>query len=346
MLLSVCIPLYNRIEVLPALLDSIIAQHDADFEIVLTEDGSPQRAQIARVVADYQARYPGLIRYFENPVNLGFDGNLRRLFELAQGEYCLFMGNDDLLCAGALQVVTSALTRYPDVGAIMRSYATFTGDPPQVLQEFRYFPDERFFPAGTASIVTFFRRMVVIPGIVLHRASALQCATDRFDGTLLYQLYVTGNILAQRNGVFLPEILALYRTGGVPDFGNSAAEKEKFVPGDQTPESSLHFMRGFLRIAQGTEDATGLPVYKPILQDLSNYSYGFIAVQRNRSVRTFLSYCASLARLGFGRSPLFYVYVLGLLLLGTRRANQLITWIKQRRGYTPALGRVYDGQAT
>lgn len=343
-MISVCIPAYNRAHVLPELLDSIVQQEDADFEIVIAEDCSRERQAIGETVGHYQARFPGLIRYHENDENLGFDGNLRRLFELAQGEYCLFMGNDDLLCPGALSVVTSAVRRYPNVGAIMRSYAVFEGPSDNITQEFRYFPDERFFPAGKDSIVTFFRRMVVIPGIVLHRPTALQCETDKYDGTLLYQLYVVGNILAKKNGVFLPQILTLYRAGGSPDFGNSPSEREMFIPGEQTPESSVHFMRGALRIAQGVQESTGLPVFNPILQDLSNYSYGFVAIQRRRGWRVYLGYCVDLARLGFGKHPLFYVYVLGLLLLGDRRATALIAWIKRRLGYTPSIGRLYGGQ--
>lgn len=343
-MISVCIPVYNRAEVLPDLLDSIAQQEGADFEIVVAEDGSPQRQAISEIIAQYQTHFPGLIRYYENHINLGFDGNLRRLFELARGEYCLFMGNDDLMCQGALATVASALHRYPNVGAIMRSYAAFEDTPDRIVQEFRYFPGERFFPTGPETIVTFFRRMVVLPGIVLHRKAALNCATDRFDGTLLYQLYVVGNILAEKNGVFLPQILTLYRNGGTPDFGNSSTERDKFVPGDQTPESSLHFMRGMLQIAQGLEEVTSMSVYEPILRDLSNYSYGFIAIQRHRPLRVFLAYCTDLVRLGFGKYPLFYVYVLVLLLLGDRQASDLIAWIKRHLGYTPLLGPLYGGR--
>lgn len=345
MMISVCIPAYNRAEVLSDLLDSIVKQEGCDYEVVVAEDGSPDRSKISEIVARYQNRLPRLIRYHENETNLGFDGNIRRLFELARGEYCLFMGNDDLMSPGAMATVASALRRYSNIGAILRSYAAFQGTADRIVQEFRYFPEERFFPAGADTIATFFRRMVVLPGIVIHREAALRCATDRFDGTLLYQLYVIGNILAEKNGVFLPQILALYRMGGLPDFGNSAVERDKFVPGDQTPESSLNFMRGMLRVAEGVEKSTKLSVYKPIHRDLGNYSYGFMAIQRRRPLRVFLGYSRGLARLGFGKYALFYAYAISLLLLGEHHTNTIIAWIKRRLGHTPRLGRVYGGQS-
>ena len=343
-LISVCIPAYNRANVLPQLLESIVTQHAVAFEVVICEDMSPQRESIREIVAGFSEQYPGLIHYFENEENLGYDANLRRLIEKASGDYCLFMGNDDLMCAGALETVSSALQRYPGTGAVLRSYALIDDDSNQSSQVFRYFPEERFFPAGAPTLITFFKRMVVLPGIVLHRESCQKYATSRFDGTLLYQLYLVGRILAEKNGVFLPQVIVLYRTGGVPDFGVSSAEQGKFVPTQQTPASSLHFMQGMLEIARALERDTGLSLYESIQRDLSNYSYPFIAIQRKQSLKVFVRYCLNLARLGFGRYPMFYVYVVSLLILGERLSSEIMGLIKRLVGHTPVLGRVYQGQ--
>ena len=121
--ISVCIPAYNRLELLSPLLDSIVTQDYHNFNIVICEDKSPQQQTIRAIVQDYQQKYPGLIYYFENETNLGFDGNIRNLIEKADGDYCLFMGNDDLMCPGALSTVASALSRYDNVGVVLRSYA-------------------------------------------------------------------------------------------------------------------------------------------------------------------------------------------------------------------------------
>ena len=97
-LFYICIPAYNRARYLPALLDSIVAQDFRDFEIVICEDKSPERDQIAAIVREYQSRYPAMLRYFENEENLGYDGNVRKLVQKAPGEFCFFMGNDDIMC--------------------------------------------------------------------------------------------------------------------------------------------------------------------------------------------------------------------------------------------------------
>ncbi len=341
--ITVCIPAYNRAALLPDLLDSIFSQEFDDYDVLIAEDCSPERDDIRTVAMDYARRYPGKVKYQENTVNFGYDGNLRNLIHLAHGEYVFFMGNDDLVAPGALGKVAAALERYPDVGVVLRTYAVFDGCPDNIVETFRYFERECFFPAGVPTIATIYRRSVVIPGMVLHRESALKYACDRFDGTLLYQLYLVAEILTERNAVYLPDVSALYRRGGTPDFGNSAAERGRFTPKLQTPASSVHFVRGMLEIAKTVGDERGIPIYPLILKDLANYSYPLLAIQASQPLNVFLHYGWQLNRLGLGRSPLFWGYWLSLLVFGVKRTNNFIVWVKLRIGRTPVLGKVYQG---
>jgi glycosyltransferase involved in cell wall biosynthesis len=337
-LITVCIPCYNRAPVLPALLDTVLGQSFDDYDVLIREDGSPQRAAIRAIVEVFQSRHPGRIRYIENARNLGYDGNIRALVEAATGEYCLFMGNDDLMCKDTLATVAGIIGRHPGLGVIVRSYAAFNGTPDNIDQTFRYFPDERVFAAGADAVAIAFRRSVVIPGMVLRRADAQAAATDRFDGVLLYQLYLVGRIAAHRPVVFTPQVLALYRNGGVPDFGNAEAERGKFVPTEHTPESSLHFMQGMVDIARHIEQVEGIAVHRRILADIGNYSYPILAIQAGKPLGVFLRYSLGLAKLGLWRIPLFYVWFGALLVLGPRTSEALIRRIKAHLGYTPALG--------
>ena len=343
--ISVCIPAYNRARLLPALLDSILTQDFADFDIVIAEDFSPERSAIAAKAAEYQQRFGEKVKYHENPQTLGYDGNLRRLIELAAGVYVLFMGNDDLLAPGALAAVAAAVRERQDVGVVLRSYSSFVADPAEVVQVFRYFDEDRVFPPGPDTVVTFFRRCVFISGMVFKRSAAAALATTRFDGTLLYQQHLAGQILAKESGVYLNRILSYHRLGGVPDFGASATEKGLFVPKQQTPESSVHFMRGMLEIAYSLDASGGAKVGRRILRDIGNYAYPILSIQAGRSLGTFLPYLWQLMKLGFWRVPLFHGYALGLLVLGRKNCDGLIARIKMALGRAPILGGVYTGQS-
>jgi glycosyltransferase involved in cell wall biosynthesis len=341
--ISICIPAYNRANLLSDLLDSIFCQEYDDFEIVIAEDLSPEQHEIRTISLDYAKRYPQKILYVENNINLGYDGNLRNLINLAKGEYVVFMGNDDLMCQGSLQVISNAIEAESNIGVLIRSYAVFKDTPSKIVQTFRYFENKRIFPAGGESIITAFRRSVMISGMTFHRETAQQYETTRFDGTLLYQLYLVAEIMTKSKGVFVPEILTLYRSGGIPDFGNSISERNKFKPREQTPASSVHFIQGILDIARFVEDKRGIKIYKGILLDLSNYSYPLLSIQSRQTFSVFNKYCWALMKKGLWRSPYFFVYWLALLILGVNRTDNLISLIKIRLGRTPLLGKVYKG---
>lgn len=344
-LISVCIPAYNRAGVLTGLLDSVLNQEFDDFDIVIAEDHSPERPAIRSKVAEYQQCYDSKIQYYENSQTLGYDGNLRRLVELATGKYVLFMGNDDLLAPDALAAVAAVVHERQDVGVILRSYSSFVSDPKQPVQVFRYFGEDRVFPPGADTVVTFFRRCVFISGMVLKRSSAAALATAKFDGTLLYQQYLVGNILAHESGIYLSRILSYHRLGGIPDFGASVAEEGLFVPNQQTPESSVHFVRGMLSIANSLDEALSAKVGHRILRDIGNYAYPVLSIQVDRPPGTFLCYVWELMKLGLWRVPLFHVYSVGLLVFGRKTCDNLISWVKNRLGRAPLIGHVYTGQS-
>ena len=344
--ISVCIPAYNRARFLPPLLESILSQEYENFEVVVCEDCSPEREAIRSEVRRLDRARPGIIRYYENERNLGYDGNLRNLFDKSSGDYCLIMGNDDLMCRGALGIVASAIGRYDNVGVLIRSYAWFDRSPLELSQTVRYFPDERFFPAGPETVIAFYRRVGAISGIVIHRAEALKYRTDQFDGTLFYQMHLAANILIDMNGVYLPETLVLCRSSEAPDFGNSVAERGKFTPGSYSPSARVYMTKSVLHIAESVERSRKVAIYRRILSDIGNYSYPILAHHAHQPAGIFCRYYIQLAGLGLWSSPLFHFYFLVLLVLGKERANKMIASMRRRLRYTPAMGGLYTGQTS
>lgn len=341
-LLSVCIPAYNRPGPLLELLESIAAQTETDYEILIREDASPERLSIRATVHEFCRSHPRVTtRYVENEANLGYDGNLRALVDSARGLYCVFMGNDDLLAPDALAVLAAALRAHPETQVVLRTYATFDSDGRQVVH--RYFTETRYFPPGAQSVVTFFRRSIVLSGLCIQRDNAAALRTDRFDGTLLYQLYLTGMLMARGPGLSLPDVLALYRLGGGPDFGVSPVE-QSYIPGRIIPSSSLAFVRGMLEIAARIEQQTKLRVRAQILHDVGNYSYPLLRQHAARPRGEYVPYVGSLLKLGLWRNPLVWMYILLLELLGPARSDRAIEGLRTRMKATPRLGRFSAGR--
>jgi abequosyltransferase len=337
-LFSICIPAYNRARHLPALLDSIYAQDFRDFEVVICEDVSREREQIAAIARDYAGRYPDTLRYFENEGNFGYDGNIRRLVEKAAGEFCFFMGNDDLMCPGALSTVESLLGRHQNVGLVLKSYAFFDEVPEKVNQEIRYFSEEREFDPGPQAIRVCFRRSGVISGYIVHRDTAHAAATSKFDGTLYYQMHLTASVLAKRCAVSTPAVLVLCRNSESPEFGSSSSERGKYVPGSYTPQARLSMIAGALSIIRDLKQSTGIDVVDDVTRDYANYFYPYIKDQLGLPFEDFMRLYRGYGRMGFDKYLMFHLYCASGYLLGEGNFDRMTRFLRGLLGRSPQFG--------
>lgn len=334
-LFSICIPAYNRARHLKALLNSIFAQAFHDFEIVICEDKSPERLQIASIVREFQSLHPEVIRYFENEENLGYDGNIRNLVEKASGTFCFFMGNDDILCAGAMENVAGVIRRYPNVGLVVKSYAWFDEVPERINQEVRYFNEETEFAAGIPAIKFAFRRSGVISGYVVDRDVANEASTSKFDGTLYYQMHLTASVLIDKTAVCTPKVLVLCRGNEPPEFGHSSNEKGKFVPGSYTPQARLNMIGGALSIIRDLRETRGIDVVEDVTRDYANYFYPYIKDQLTLPIKKYWKLYRDYGRMGFAKYPLFHLYFVVAYLLGEKNFDALTAVIRKQLGRSP-----------
>ena len=336
--LSICIPSFDRPERLKSLLESVDVA-PATAEIVICEDGAPRRAEVREVVAAFRVSSPYRVTYVENEKNLGYDGNLRQVIRNAAGTWVVFMGDDDLFVPGALDRFAAFVAEHPEAGYILRTYRVRHEDGR--IELFRYFPASRTFPKGPDTYVTLFRRSVSLPGFTFRRALAADFLTDRFDGSLLYQIYLMAEIVLRHPAAYCDvcafEAVQTFRLDK-PLFGSSDAEKSFFEPGRVTPRNSLNFMKGFFRITEYLDRVHGLDSTARVRTDLSKYSYPVLSIQRKRGRREFLAYVGSLRdEIGLDATPYFSLYAAALFLFGEAFCDRIIRAVKSVLGRTPEL---------
>lgn len=104
--LSICISTFNRAAFIGATLETMISQVTNDCEIVVLDGASTDDTE--RVVSEYISRCNRL-RYIRQSTNNGIDRDYDRAVELAQGEYCWLMSDDDPIKSGAVKTVIGAL---------------------------------------------------------------------------------------------------------------------------------------------------------------------------------------------------------------------------------------------
>jgi len=337
MIVSICIPSFNRPLELKRLLESIDCNKD-DIEIVICEDKSPLRIEIRKVVEKFSLLSSYVVKYYENKTNLGYDGNLRNLINHSNGEFVIFMGDDDRFFPKALDEYISFIKVNKDSHYILRSY--YSEHPDGKLELFKYLNKSQTLKKSIKNCSFLYKRTVSIAGVTFRRKTANYLSTSIFDGTLLYQLYLVLEISYHNLTVFcdIPfTIVAQTFRLDKPMFGTSKLET-KFSAGKVTPQNSIAFTKGFFEISEYFDKKYNQNITKIIRLDLSKYSYPILSIQRKNGFFNFIYYSIRLANeTKINKSFYYYLYTISLLILGERICDKIILNIKRVLGYTPKL---------
>lgn len=209
MLISICIPQYNRIRFLLESLRIIALQTYEQLEIVISDDRSSDTTEedIKNLIATGY-KYP--IIYSRNPVNQGYDKNLRRSIELAHGDYILILGNDDTLNPDYdIKELADFITvhNFPSVGFINYQDAGSKAITMRAQQT-------GLLGSGPEVALKYYSCFSFVAGIVYKKSTFHQYNTDKFDGSIYAQIYLSclpvarGEMLFSiRNPLIIKDIL-------------------------------------------------------------------------------------------------------------------------------------------
>ncbi len=171
-LVSILIPVYNRVGLLAQAVESALAQNWPAIEVVVvdncSDDGTWELCQ------DLAARDPR-VRVFRNDENLGPVRNWAACMERARGEYGKLLFSDDLI-APDFVAATMQWIQDPRVGFVF-TRTTIGADPATAVDQFYHglgetgvYPAERFLRHSILAL----GEMPVSPGCALFRLADLR----------------------------------------------------------------------------------------------------------------------------------------------------------------------------
>lgn len=108
---------YNGEKYLKQQIDSILAQSNKKWELLIRDDGSHDNT--VSIITDYQTKYPNKIKLItDNKHHLGANLNFGQLLEYTNAEYIMFSDQDDVWLPNkielTLRVMKSAEQLYPE----------------------------------------------------------------------------------------------------------------------------------------------------------------------------------------------------------------------------------------
>jgi peptidoglycan/xylan/chitin deacetylase (PgdA/CDA1 family)/glycosyltransferase involved in cell wall biosynthesis len=115
---TVVMPFLNSEKYIEEAIESIIAQTDKDWELILVDDGSTDAS--TAIARDYAAGYPNKIRCVdhEGHENRGMSASRNLGVSLGSGEYVSFLDSDDVWLPARLEHFVAVARAFPQAGMI------------------------------------------------------------------------------------------------------------------------------------------------------------------------------------------------------------------------------------
>jgi len=104
---SVIIPTYNRADLLPQAVESVLSQSYTDFELIVVDDGSTDSTQ--EVISEHRK-----LKYLFQE-NLGVSAARNQGIRMARGRYICFLDSDDLWLNDKLKEQIRLMRDHPEI---------------------------------------------------------------------------------------------------------------------------------------------------------------------------------------------------------------------------------------
>lgn len=189
-LLTIAIPHYRQRQYLEVNLASLFAQSFEDFDILVSDDHSPDDSN--EVIPGLLEKSGRAFRFYAQPVNLGYDRNVRFCLGAAKGRYVMLLGNDDALVDSmTLQSVADGLRKldYPEVA--LTNYQDWESG-----QVSRRAYGTKILGSGPMTAAHYFRSFSFVSGLIYKTSEAVKHETDKWDTSIFYQIYLACRIIA------------------------------------------------------------------------------------------------------------------------------------------------------
>src|SRR5262245_7682998 len=110
---SVCIPTFNRAQMLREALLSVLTQTFEDFELIITDNAShDENREVVASIKDDR------IRYIRQESNIGIVNNFNQCLHHSRGSYITIFHDDDLMVPDSLCFRVLALDQNRGVGLV------------------------------------------------------------------------------------------------------------------------------------------------------------------------------------------------------------------------------------
>ena len=206
MLLSICIPTFNRCGPLLELLHSIEVSLSTlpdgeEIEVIVSDNASTDGTE--KAILSVMARMP-YVSYVRSTENRGFAYNLNRSVSLASGQYCWLLGSDDRIVPASLRHIIDRLSDEPTI----LIGTPITNKQPRNFFKFRDEKDIKIvnasdFESYVSQCNEISALFAFISTIIIRRQfwSSVKCTEYEIEHPYTHMLRITKGVLTYRGTI-------------------------------------------------------------------------------------------------------------------------------------------------
>ena len=231
MLLSICIPTYNRCDKVLSLLRFVMEEVKpaSDIEVIVSDNCSTDNTQ---TVLNEYVQDKEMIHYSRNSDNLGLIGNLHRLVELAHGQYVWFMGDDDIYYQGVIGQVISKL-KGGAYSYLFINHCAYKDNPSDGTGFSSAIPESLSCEETQKAMLKIFNHsgtsLMFISASVFNRDILANCDCSGYDNLAL-PLYWSFYCASKGNMGLVPDVLIANKWGEISWSNESKRIFSEYIP--------------------------------------------------------------------------------------------------------------------
>ena len=106
---SICIPTYNRSDLISKAINSVLSQTLNDFELLIHDNSEDNKTEL--VIKSFTDER---IKYYRHPENIGMIANWNSLLYASKGEFVKFLNDDDIMLPKCLKVADNHIKSFEE----------------------------------------------------------------------------------------------------------------------------------------------------------------------------------------------------------------------------------------
>jgi abequosyltransferase len=220
-LLSICIITYNRPHLVKNTIEAFISQC-SNYNIPIYVSDNSNDLETSLIIQELKLKYKYLY-YHLNENNLGFDGNILSVVNLAESKYCWLFGDDDLIEENAIDIVLDKLNL--NYGAIFINASTSNSDFSKTISKKHWFLEKNTYYSND-SIREAFKDLILyssfVGSLVIKRDLWMKVDYIKYFKTGFVHVGIVFEYLIQTDAFYIADPLVKIR------LGNSGWSKNSF----------------------------------------------------------------------------------------------------------------------